>query len=88
MTSRFVLATNHVCEIMLRWLELGAWGEAFMKVMPKRKGGVLKAKRSIRAVGGEGGEEVDGAEEGQDGGRGKEEQSDNDSGPKVEDEVC
>lgn len=42
MTSRFVLATNHVSEIMLRWLEYGDWGEAFLKVMPKRKGGALK----------------------------------------------
>ena len=41
MTSRFVLATNHVAEIMLRWLELGDWGNAFLQVMPKRKGGVL-----------------------------------------------
>lgn len=44
MTSRFVLATNHVAEIMLRWLELGDWGEAFLQVVPKRKGGVLKSK--------------------------------------------
>ena len=44
MTSRFVLATNHVAEIMLRWLELRDWGKAFMDVMPKRKGGVLKEK--------------------------------------------
>jgi tRNA (guanine9-N1)-methyltransferase len=43
MQSRFVLATNHVVEIMVRWLECGDWGESFMKVMPKRKGGVLKA---------------------------------------------
>ncbi|MCJ1450691.1 tRNA (guanine(9)-N(1))-methyltransferase [Mycoblastus sanguinarius] len=42
MTSRFVLATNHVTEIMLRWLELGDWGKAFLQVVPKRKGGVLK----------------------------------------------
>ena len=42
MTSRFVLATNHVVEIMLRWLELGDWGKAFLQVMPKRKGGVLR----------------------------------------------
>lgn len=42
MTSRFVLATNHVAEIILRWLELGDWGEAFLKVVPKRKGGVLR----------------------------------------------
>ncbi|RMZ87607.1 hypothetical protein DV736_g5167, partial [Chaetothyriales sp. CBS 134916] len=31
MQSRFVLATNHVVEIMIRWLECGDWGEAFMK---------------------------------------------------------
>jgi len=43
MTSRFVLATNHVSEIMVKWLELGDWGEAFLKVVPKRKGGVLKS---------------------------------------------
>jgi tRNA (guanine9-N1)-methyltransferase len=43
MQSRFVLATNHVVEIMLRWLECGDWGEAFMKVIPKRKGGKLRA---------------------------------------------
>lgn len=45
MNSRFVLATNHVVEIMLKWLELGDWGEAFMQVMPKRKGGELKGKK-------------------------------------------
>ena len=44
MTSRFVLATNHVAEIVLRWLELGDWGKAFLQVVPKRKGGVLKRK--------------------------------------------
>ncbi|KAF1351951.1 guanine-1-methyltransferase-domain-containing protein [Delphinella strobiligena] len=42
MASRKVLATNHVVEIMLSWLELGDWGQAFMKVIPKRKGGKLK----------------------------------------------
>ncbi|KAK7543457.1 tRNA m(1)G methyltransferase domain-containing protein [Phyllosticta citricarpa] len=43
MNSRAVLATNHVSEIMLRWLECGDWGEAFMKVIPKRKGGQLRS---------------------------------------------
>ncbi|KAL8756046.1 MAG: hypothetical protein Q9184_004618 [Pyrenodesmia sp. 2 TL-2023] len=42
MTSRFVLATNHVMEIMLRWLELGNWAKAFLEVIPKRKGGMLR----------------------------------------------
>ncbi|KAJ9655670.1 tRNA (guanine(9)-N(1))-methyltransferase [Coniosporium apollinis] len=45
MDSRKVLATNHVCEIMLQWLELGNWGEAFMKVIPKRKKGALKGNK-------------------------------------------
>ena len=48
MQSRFVLATNHVVEIMLRWLECGDWGEAFMKVIPKRKGGKLKSDAEPR----------------------------------------
>jgi len=47
MTSRKVLTTNHVNEIMLRWLECGDWGEAFMKVIPKRKGGQLKGKNGV-----------------------------------------
>ena len=48
MSSRFVLTTNHVCEIMVRWLECGDWGEAFTRVIPKRKGGVLKSERNIQ----------------------------------------
>ena len=87
MTSRFVLATNHVCEIMLRWLELGDWGEAFLRVMPKRKGGVLKATGNRGGDGGDGAKEVDGAEGCQDSGSGREEQSDGSSGPKVEEKV-
>ena len=47
MTSRFVLATNHVVEIMLRWLELGDWSTAFLQVIPKRKGGILKDGATI-----------------------------------------
>jgi tRNA (guanine9-N1)-methyltransferase len=46
MTSRFVLATNHVSEIMLRWLELEL-GEAFLRLC-QEKGGVLKAKSAGR----------------------------------------
>lgn len=39
MQSRHILATNHVVQIMLKWLETGDWGEAFMQVIPTRKGG-------------------------------------------------
>ncbi|MCJ1414563.1 tRNA (guanine(9)-N(1))-methyltransferase [Xylographa parallela] len=72
MASRFVLATNHVSEIMVRWLEVGDWGEAFLKVVPKRKGGVMKGAGAVREEGnkeegGTGGVVVPGIESGQDG---------------------
>lgn len=44
MQSRSVLAVNHVVEIMLKWLEKGDWGEAFLSVIPKRKEARLKQK--------------------------------------------
>lgn len=44
MQSRQILATNHVVEIMVKWLECEDWGTAFMQVIPKRKGGKLIGK--------------------------------------------
>jgi tRNA (guanine9-N1)-methyltransferase len=44
MQSRSVLATNHVVEIMVRWLENRDWGKAFLQVIPKRKEARLKIK--------------------------------------------
>lgn len=68
MASRQVLATNHVVEIMSKWLETGDWGKAFMEVIPKRKGGQLK---------GEDGDGKAAGEEGVDGHGEEQEQADN-----------
>jgi tRNA (guanine9-N1)-methyltransferase len=45
MQSRSVLATNHVAEIILRWLEYGDWAKAFLQVIPKRKEARLKVRK-------------------------------------------
>jgi tRNA (guanine9-N1)-methyltransferase len=44
MQSRTVLTTNQVIEIMIKWLEKGDWGEAFLEVIPKRKEAKLRGK--------------------------------------------
>ena len=37
LASSQVMCTNHVVEIMIKWLELKDWGEAFKAVVPTRK---------------------------------------------------
>jgi len=65
MASRFVLTTNQVVEIMIRWLECRDWEKAFLEVIPRRKMPVAKG-------GGEEGEdgEGEGEQEGEDVGDG------------------
>lgn len=57
MQSRTVLATNHVVEIMVDWLESGSWEQAFLKCIPKRKEATLKRNKDKSKKGGEEGEE-------------------------------
>ena len=48
MASRQVLATNHVCEIMLNWLSCGDWASSFAAVIPKRKEWSIKDETDMR----------------------------------------
>lgn len=74
MQSRFVLTTNQVVEIMAKWLECGDWGEAFLHVIPQRKGGVLKGTHSD--AGHEDGQDIEEAREQESGGVAEEEAED------------
>lgn len=69
MSSRFVLTTNQVVEIMLRYLECRDWKAAFMEVIPQRKQPKLKPKKGTEAEEQEGEyeEEPEGEAEGENG---------------------
>jgi tRNA (guanine9-N1)-methyltransferase len=68
MQHRAVLATNHVVEILSEWLDTGDWAKAFFKVIPKRKGGVLR-EQAAQDRGDGGDEDVEAKEQNNEEGR-------------------
>lgn len=74
--TRQILATNHVVEIMLRWLECEDWAEAFMRVIPKRKGFEMIADGDEDKTGNSG-EDGDQGDQGEDGEENKEDREKN-----------